>query len=262
MDLVLEKKCDYLADKHACIFFDEQTNHFELLNYSDNGTVVDNCLYGFNLDPSDTEDSSSDSEEATKTSKQRNNSANDHLMDTICCKNIPQMSSRPKQTRKPCNCTENDLIHERYWEGSAVLSHGSRIRFGCLEFLFIIVDYDFVSSRNLSTSPRFNHFYDLKHKKNKKIRNTVDKNELRAIRKTEYSTTSTPTFPSTKLNSKNLTNNLKKIKKNSSVSKKKLINGQIPNGKRATMRKYKIDKIESFLKLMNNKNKKNLLDLC
>lgn len=176
------------------------------------------------------------------------------------------MSSRPKENNKPCECTANELFHESFWEGSAVLSHGSRIRFGCLEFLFIIVDYDFVSARNLSTSPRFNHFYDLKHKKNKKIRNTVDKNDLRAIRQTEYST-ATPTFPSSKLNSKNLTNNLKKIKKNGgSVSKKKLsgggITGQNTNGKRATMRKYKIDKIESFLKLMNNKNKKNLLDLC
>lgn len=83
MDLILENKCDYLSDKHACIYYDEQTNHYELLNYSENGTVVDNCLYGFNLDPTDTEESSSDSEEINNTAKRERNKK-----DTVSCTNI------------------------------------------------------------------------------------------------------------------------------------------------------------------------------
>lgn len=53
MDVCLDSSmCQFVSDRHACIFYDEQTNHYELLNYSEYGTVVDNCLYGFNLDPS------------------------------------------------------------------------------------------------------------------------------------------------------------------------------------------------------------------
>lgn len=57
MDICLESdQCQFLSEKHACIYYDEQTNHYELLNYSEYGTVVDNFLYGLDLDPSDSEE--------------------------------------------------------------------------------------------------------------------------------------------------------------------------------------------------------------
>ncbi|KAF7645137.1 hypothetical protein LDENG_00209460, partial [Lucifuga dentata] len=37
--------CSYVSGKHACIFYDENTKHYELLNYSEHGTTVDNVLY-------------------------------------------------------------------------------------------------------------------------------------------------------------------------------------------------------------------------
>ncbi|XP_063763786.1 PHD finger protein 12 isoform X2 [Eleginops maclovinus] len=37
--------CNYISGKHACIFYDENTKHYELLNYSEHGTTVDNVLY-------------------------------------------------------------------------------------------------------------------------------------------------------------------------------------------------------------------------
>ncbi|NXG05977.1 PHF12 protein, partial [Sakesphorus luctuosus] len=37
--------CNYVSGKHACIFYDENTKHYELLNYSEHGTTVDNVLY-------------------------------------------------------------------------------------------------------------------------------------------------------------------------------------------------------------------------
>jgi hypothetical protein len=38
--------CNYVSGKHACIFFDENTKHYELLNYSEHGTTVDNvCIH-------------------------------------------------------------------------------------------------------------------------------------------------------------------------------------------------------------------------
>ncbi|XP_075747169.1 PHD finger protein 12 isoform X5 [Rhipicephalus microplus] len=37
--------CDFVSAKHACIFYDEIGKHYELLNYSEHGTTVDNVLY-------------------------------------------------------------------------------------------------------------------------------------------------------------------------------------------------------------------------
>ncbi|XP_061574666.1 PHD finger protein 12 isoform X2 [Cololabis saira] len=47
MDVCLTKygHCNYISGKHACIFYDENTKHYELLNYSEHGTTVDNVLY-------------------------------------------------------------------------------------------------------------------------------------------------------------------------------------------------------------------------
>lgn len=271
MDICLdEQKCDFLSDKHASIYFDEETNHYELLNYSEYGTVVDNCFYGFNLDPTDLDDSS-ESEEVPHITKKQKKKVKQKDDSILSDKNEPQMASRCKRNlEKKTICSCNDECsspYEKFWEGSAILNHGSRIRFGCIEFLFIIVDYDFVSSRNLpeSTSPKLNYFYDLKNKKSKKLKSTVDKNELRALRQNEYPTATT-SFANSKINKKNYMN-LKKIKKNGSMIKKKLngASGSISGGvqtvsKKTSMRKYKINKIEAFLKLMNNKNKMSLLD--
>ncbi|XP_078467811.1 PHD finger protein 12 isoform X3 [Lampetra planeri] len=51
MDLCLTKfgHCNYVSGKHACIFFDESTSQYELLNYSEHGTRVDGALYGCSL---------------------------------------------------------------------------------------------------------------------------------------------------------------------------------------------------------------------
>lgn len=48
-------QCSHLSDKHATIFYDYLTNRFELLNYSDFGTQVDNCMLGFDLEDEDCE---------------------------------------------------------------------------------------------------------------------------------------------------------------------------------------------------------------
>lgn len=161
-------------------------------------------------------------------------------------------------TPTDCSCPAEAIVYDKYWEGSAILTHGSRLRFGCLEFLFVIVDYEFISARNLSSqmSPRFTHFYDLKNKKQKKVRTSVNKAELRAIRKNEYPAVALSYNSSGSSNSKagNKTfGSLKKLKKSGGVAK---TNG---SKKTATARKYKLDKIEAFLKLMNNTNKLTLL---
>ena len=37
--------CNYISEKHAFIFYDEDSKHFELINYSEFGTVVDKIKY-------------------------------------------------------------------------------------------------------------------------------------------------------------------------------------------------------------------------
>lgn len=40
-----------------------------------------------------------------------------------------------------CECSQRPFLREG-WEGTAILSHGAVIRFGCISFTFSIVDYD------------------------------------------------------------------------------------------------------------------------
>lgn len=39
-----------------------------------------------------------------------------------------------------CKCQGNLLQLSKGWEGSAILSHGTLVRFGCLAFVFSIID--------------------------------------------------------------------------------------------------------------------------
>lgn len=196
------------------------------------------------------------------------------------------MFAKNRREVEKCACTEICLSnsHEKFWEGSAVLNHGSRIRFGCLDFVFIIVDYDFVSSRNLNNTQniqpvasKFNHFYDIKNKKlTKKLKSSLDKSELKSIRDYESILQSnaasasnvTGSVKKSKSNSgKNLNKKLRKI--NSGLIERKKTSGScnVSNaggcagaGHKRMMKKHKLEKIEAFLKLMNNTNKLSLLD--
>ncbi|XP_018578687.1 PHD finger protein 12-like, partial [Anoplophora glabripennis] len=50
-DVDLEKfgYCNFIVPKHAVIFYDEYTKHYELINYSPYGTYVNNVLYSNNV---------------------------------------------------------------------------------------------------------------------------------------------------------------------------------------------------------------------
>lgn len=47
--LSLHGHCNYVSSKHAIIYFDSDTRHYELLNYSEHGTTVNNILYSCDL---------------------------------------------------------------------------------------------------------------------------------------------------------------------------------------------------------------------
>lgn len=46
--------CNFISDRHAVIFFDEETKKYELLNYSEHGTIVDNVLFSCDFSPKGT----------------------------------------------------------------------------------------------------------------------------------------------------------------------------------------------------------------
>ena len=156
------------------------------------------------------------------------------------------MSSRISTLNKfsKCKCKtgeENDEVC-KYWEGPAILSHGSHLRFGCLDFIFVIVDYDFISAKNLQSPIQISskRFFDGKKKKNSPVSSVL------GIRK--------DVIKFTIGNNKKMIR-LRKLKQgtNQLMMKKKL-------EKKANLKTSKINKIEAFIKLMNNKNKKSLLN--
>uniref|UniRef100_A0A023GGR2 Putative phd finger protein 12 n=1 Tax=Amblyomma triste TaxID=251400 RepID=A0A023GGR2_AMBTT len=107
--------CDFVSAKHACVFFDEISKHYELLNYSEHGTTVDNVLYSCDF------------------SEKRPSAAG-----SISSSPAAVRSPRPV-TRRTCSCRAN-LIGAAGWEGTALLHHGSHIKLGCLQFVFSVTD--------------------------------------------------------------------------------------------------------------------------
>uniref|UniRef100_A0A8C8S1M9 PHD finger protein 12 n=1 Tax=Pelusios castaneus TaxID=367368 RepID=A0A8C8S1M9_9SAUR len=135
--------CNYVSGKHACIFYDENTKHYELLNYSEHGTTVDNVLYSCDF-----------SEKATPTPP---SSVVAKVQSVIKCHRSRKRDEEPQeeaavmssqaqgQPRKPCNCTasSSSLIggSGAGWEGTALLHHGSYIKLGCLQFVFSVTEF-------------------------------------------------------------------------------------------------------------------------
>lgn len=128
-------------------FFLQYTKRYELLNYSDHGTVVDNILYSCdyvkrsfsnnnlnnNNKKTDYHLRGKNTVEEIKKIANRNNISNNN-----------QSSTTEHTKRFNCKCILNkksNLIHnEEGWEGSAIIDHGSTVTFGCLAFLFSTVE--------------------------------------------------------------------------------------------------------------------------
>jgi pSer/pThr/pTyr-binding forkhead associated (FHA) protein len=98
--------CQYISERHACLYYDRKRNLFELLNYSEYGTIVNGLRYGlgnFSDDESDNEN-----EEPEKVE-------NDNL--------------------QKCFCLTSPSYHSA-WDGPAQIEQGTVVRIGCHEFLF------------------------------------------------------------------------------------------------------------------------------
>ncbi|XP_016412538.1 PHD finger protein 12-like [Sinocyclocheilus rhinocerous] len=141
--------CNYVSGKHACIFYDENTKHYELLNYSEHGTTVDNVLYS--CDFSDKPNITSPCGLASKVQNSIRGNRSRKPLGEMCAEAVLMpaggvMSSQAQGGPKsPCNCkaSSSSLIggSGAGWEGTALLHHSSCIKVGCMQFLFSITEF-------------------------------------------------------------------------------------------------------------------------
>ncbi|KAI8782938.1 PHD finger protein 12 isoform X1 [Biomphalaria glabrata] len=150
--------CNFISSHHATLFYDEMSRHFELLNYSEHGTTVDNVLYScdFSDKPATTPQPSP---VISAVRDIIHGSSKSNRMTDLGNKDKQRMSSRANGTVKSCGCkaSSSSLIggSGAGWEGTALLHHGSYIKVGCLQFVFSIVDHapDQLSYQKQETSP-------------------------------------------------------------------------------------------------------------
>ncbi|XP_066551747.1 PHD finger protein 12 [Amia ocellicauda] len=140
--------CNYVSGKHACIFYDENTKHYELLNYSEHGTTVDNVLYSCDFSekaaPCPSSSVVSKVQSIIRRSKKRKQEDGTEV--GLAPTGAGVMSCQAQGGhRNPCNCkaSSSSLIggSGAGWEGTALLHHGSYIKLGCLQFVFSIAEF-------------------------------------------------------------------------------------------------------------------------
>ena len=121
------------------------SKQYELINYSEHGTYVDNVLYSCDFsDKINRHITSAKGLDPSKVSKSKLLSAAEN-----------QNRSKSKVARRtvglgvqnisqPCGCTtsSSNLIggSGAGWEGTALLHHGSYIKVGCIQFVFSITN--------------------------------------------------------------------------------------------------------------------------
>uniref|UniRef100_A0A3P9KM70 PHD finger protein 12 n=1 Tax=Oryzias latipes TaxID=8090 RepID=A0A3P9KM70_ORYLA len=150
MDVCLSNygHCNFVSGKHACIFYDENTKHYELLNYSEHGTTVDNVLYSCDFSekasPSPPCGLVSRVQSIIRHSRKQESQGSDPGASVLPAGGV--MSSQPQcGAGPPCGCksSSSSLIggSGAGWEGTALLHHGSYIKLGCLQFVFSIAEF-------------------------------------------------------------------------------------------------------------------------
>lgn len=256
-----KKYCKFISDKHACIYYDDQTNNYELINFSEHGTIVDNCYYGIDLgDLSELNDEMEGAyieKHAMSSHKQTNGSESCSLLDSL-------LRACPCDTKQqPSNGYEK---YKAVWEGPAVLSHGSHLKIGCYDFLFVIVDYDFVD-RIKNNQAHLIH--NLTRDKINQIKSMIG-SEKKAVLSSKQ-TVQQPTAKQHQSLLKRLKSSHKTLQNTSnsngngsekSRSKKESLSRlkKLRHKKPATKNQNKTDKLDHLISLISNENKICLLN--
>ncbi|XP_022096295.1 PHD finger protein 12-like isoform X2 [Acanthaster planci] len=165
MDVCLSNfgHCNYISPKHACIFYDENTRHYELINYSEHGTTADNVLYSCDFSDKTTTPPPASPFVKSVRNLIRRGKRKRELSDSRTKEEEPEdeektreeegavmMSATSNHFKKPCSCkvSSSCLIggNGAGWEGTAILHHGSYVKMGCLQFVFSITDHAMVQN--------------------------------------------------------------------------------------------------------------------
>ena len=109
---------------------------YELINYSEHGTLVDNTIYALEYDGIKIPSKAALKKKmkaATSMGDRNSNSSSEQY----------KMSDMPNGY-KPCHCSTSMakvMTKREGTETSAIVQHGSYIRIGCLQFVFSIMEY-------------------------------------------------------------------------------------------------------------------------
>uniref|UniRef100_A0AAQ4RTI9 PHD finger protein 12 n=1 Tax=Gasterosteus aculeatus aculeatus TaxID=481459 RepID=A0AAQ4RTI9_GASAC len=151
MDVCLANygRCNYVSGKHACIFYDENTKHYELLNYSEHGTTVDNVLYSCDFSekasPSPPSGLVAKVQGVIRRTKKREEDRGQRSFAGPLPVGGVMNSQHQGRGELSCSCktSSSSLIggSGAGWEGTALLHHGSYIKLGCLQFVFSITEF-------------------------------------------------------------------------------------------------------------------------
>ncbi|XP_030378116.1 PHD finger protein 12 [Scaptodrosophila lebanonensis] len=157
VDLSAIGYCARISPQHAIIFYDEYSKSYELINYSEFGTEVNGQLY--------TCDFTDHATPAYGGKRMRPDDAElkrrvDDLLDK---RRHIQRQYEPKSdttarlasaVKPACRClnAEPAPMMPGAWEGSAVLAHGTLIRFGCLSFVFSVPSVDLMHAESAKRS--------------------------------------------------------------------------------------------------------------
>lgn len=118
----------------------QSTKRYELLNYSEYGTVVDNVLYSCNYTDVAKEQEKEETDEKIEliTKEEKTTEAVKAIIKEKVL--LSQEQTEKKRILCKCNLTRYETKStdhlEEGWEGSAIVAHGSTLAFGCLLFVF------------------------------------------------------------------------------------------------------------------------------
>ncbi|CAL4060416.1 unnamed protein product, partial [Meganyctiphanes norvegica] len=168
VDLSTYGHCNYISQEHASIFYDENTGHYELINYSLHGTRVDSVMYKY-----DQSEKTVNSAPPPPLLQQVRAIIDSRRGIAPKSKDRAAMTDTPGQTLVRCDCKLRDDLNNSKsfsyeatggWEGGAVLHHGSHLRFGCLQFVFSIVEDASKSSWVDATLTTYDKFFKQEEK--------------------------------------------------------------------------------------------------
>ncbi|KAM3956797.1 uncharacterized protein ACR2FA_009239 [Aphomia sociella] len=143
-------RCRGMSPRHALIFMDEVTRHFELINYSEWGTRVNGVLYACDLSRGEHESDNEHEREHEREHEHEHENDQEREPDEAevranAVREIVRQRMPPARAngsvwapgpRERCGCRGAPAAAA--WEGSALLAHGALLQFGCSMYVFSV----------------------------------------------------------------------------------------------------------------------------